>query len=73
MARKRPSIEEFEVLGNLVVHKPTGAAWTAYDGDPEPSIYRPGRLGSVLPNGDDYREKEVGEIARRLLRERLKK
>jgi hypothetical protein len=73
MARKLPSLEEFEVTENKVLHKPTNATWIAHDGDPEPSSYRPSMLGSVLPNGDDYRDHEVKQIALRLLRERLNK
>jgi len=71
MGRKLPSETEFEVEENAVVHRPTGATWTAYPGRPEPANYRRAMLGSVLPNGDDYREHEVQEIAFRLLRERL--
>lgn len=74
MAKKfSPRIEEFELKENRVVHKPTNATWTAYPGRPEPHLYRPSMLGSVLPNGDDYREGEVTKIALRLLAERLKK
>ena len=71
MGRKFPSEAEFEVRENEVEHRPTGAAWSAYAGRPEPANYRQSMLGSVLPNGDDYREHEVAEIAYRLLRERL--
>jgi hypothetical protein len=73
MPRKIPSVAEFEVDGDEVIHKPTNATWTAYPGRPEPHLFRQSMLGSVLPNGDDYREHEVTEIALRLLRERLDK
>ena len=73
MPRKIPAEDEFDVRENEVEHKPTGATWTAYPGRPEPANYRRAMLGSVLPNGDDYREHEVAEIAYRLLRDRLKK
>jgi hypothetical protein len=74
MARRvRPKREEFDVSENEVVHKPTNATWTAYSGRPEPHPCRPSMLGSVLPNGDDYRENEVTEMALRLLAERLTK
>jgi hypothetical protein len=73
MPRKRPTTEEFELDENEVVHTPTNATWTAYPGRPEPHIQRRSMLGSVLPNGDDYREDEVTEMALRLLRERLDK
>ena len=70
MGQKIPSESEFEVEENEVVHKPTGASWSAYPGRPEPANYRPSLLGSVLRNGDDYREHEVEAIALRLLRDR---
>jgi hypothetical protein len=73
MGRKIPSEDEFEVKENEVVHKPTGATWTAYTGRPEPANCRQAMLGSVLPNGDDYRPHEVELIALRLLANRLKK
>ncbi len=69
--RRLPTPEEFEVKENSVVHKPTGATWRAYPGRPEPSHYTRSMLGSVLPNGDDYREHEVTVIALQLLKERL--
>jgi hypothetical protein len=74
MARRvLPEDSEFEIRENEVEHKPTGATWTAYPARPEAHLYRQAMLGSVLPNGDDYREHEVTEIALRLLRERLKR
>jgi hypothetical protein len=68
--RVRPKLEEFEISENEVVHKPTKATWTAYAGRPEPHLYRQSMLGSVLPNGDDYREDEVTAMALKLLAER---
>jgi len=69
----RPSRHEFEVKENEVVHKPTGASWTAYPGDPNWSHHRPGVLGNVLKNDGYYRSDEVDEMACQLLRERLVK
>jgi len=69
----RPSHQEFEVTETQVTHKPTNATWFAYAGDPIHHFMKRGMLGSVLPNGDDYREDEVTEMAYDLLRERLKK
>jgi hypothetical protein len=68
--RVYPKLEEFEVGENQVIHKPTNATWTAYPGRPEPCSYRLSMLGSVLPNGDDYREHEVTAMALKLLAER---
>jgi hypothetical protein len=74
MARRvRPAREEFEIKENEVLHKPTNATWTAYPGVGEPHLFRRSMLGSVLQNGDDYREDEVTAMARTLLAERLKK
>jgi hypothetical protein len=69
----RPSHQEFKMLENEVIHKPTNASWTAYPGQAEPFLFRRSMLGSVLPNGDDYREQEVVKMALDLLKERLKK
>jgi hypothetical protein len=63
----KPTHAEFEMKENEVVHKPTNATWTAYPGSPEAKSYRPSMLGSVLPNGDGYREDEVKAMALRLL------
>jgi hypothetical protein len=70
MGRVRPREEEFEVRENEVVHKPTNATWTAYPGEAQPHLYRQSMLGSVLKNGDDYREDEVTQMALKLLAER---
>ena len=74
MARRvEPAREEFDVRENEVVHRPTNATWTADPGVAYHKLYRQSMLGSVLPNGDDYREDEVAKIALQLLRERLAK
>jgi hypothetical protein len=70
MPRVKPTLEEFEVRGNEVIHAPTNATWTAHPGVAEPHLYRRSMLGSVLPNGDDYREHEVTAMALKLLAER---
>jgi hypothetical protein len=51
-------------------HRPTNACWTADPGDPLPHLQNLGMLGSVLPDGDEYREDDVLQIALKLLRER---
>ena len=71
--RVRPTRDEFEVTENEVIHMPTGATWMANPGDPMPKFFREAKLGSVLPNGDDYRPHEVREMAEQLLKERLEK
>ncbi len=62
--------DQFEVSGDQVVHLPTRAKWTAYPGQREPHIKNLGRLGGVLPNGDDFRVDEVERVALKLLAER---
>ena len=70
MPRVKPTLEEFEVRENEVIHTPTNATWRAHPGIAEPHLYRRSMLASVLPNGDDYREHEVGAMALKLLAER---
>jgi hypothetical protein len=70
MPHVKPTLEEFEVKENEVIHTPTDATYTAYPGEATPHMITPGMLGSVLPNGDDYWEHEVAEIALKLLAER---
>jgi hypothetical protein len=67
MTRTRVTDDQFEIEDNEVVHLPTGARWTAYPGRAEPHLYSAGMIGSVLPNGEDYRLDDVQPIALRLL------
>jgi hypothetical protein len=71
MGRKYPSRDEFEMASNRVVHTPTGATWVVDPGETESKVFNAGKLGGVLPNGDEYRAGEVCAMATRLLRERL--
>jgi hypothetical protein len=70
MSRAYPAEDQFDVEDHEVVHRPTGARWTAYPLHKEPANYRTGELGGVLGKGDDYREYEVTEMALRLLANR---
>ena len=70
MTRTRVTADQFKLEGHEVVHVPTGARWTAYPGQPEAHSKNLGMLGSVLPNGDDYRPHDVEPIALKMLRER---
>lgn len=72
MTRTRVAEDQFKVEENGVIHAPTGARWTAYPGRPEPHLYSPGMIGSVLPNGEDYRREDVETIALKLLAARPK-
>jgi hypothetical protein len=70
MTRKLPTLEEFEVRKNAVVHLPTDATWTAYPGHTQCSNFRPGMLGSILPNGAEYEVSAVEKMALGLLGDR---
>jgi hypothetical protein len=72
MPIQRATRDQFDIEENAVVHRPMSARFAAYPGVAEPHQKTLGLLGSVLPNGDDYREHEVIQIARSLLVERLK-
>jgi hypothetical protein len=73
MARKKAVETEFRVEEDAVIHMPTNARFVAHSGREDIHQYSLGHLGSVLPNGDDYEEDSVWEIARRLMNERLKR
>ena len=70
--RKKPTLTEFKVQDDIVVHVPTNAKFAANPGSDEIHEYNAGNLGSVLPNGDDYDEESVWVIARQLMRDRLR-
>jgi hypothetical protein len=71
MAHVRPTLADFHIYENEVVHLPTNASWVAYPGKADVKTFNPGLLGTALPNGDVYSESEVIEMALRLLRDRL--
>jgi len=61
--------KQFMLLGDSVIHEPTGSWLVAYSKMPDPcrtSIYR-----DVLLNGVDYSPDEIMDIGSQLLRERL--
>ncbi len=64
--------EQFKLEGNRVVHEPTGALWSAYDGRAEPSHVNWGKAGDILPNGDEYDRHQVKQVALTILQERLR-
>jgi hypothetical protein len=68
---KKPTLDEFELEGDRVLHKPTGAWFEASPGRPEIAHKDFGTAGNTQPNGDDYRPHEIEEIAARMLRNRL--
>jgi hypothetical protein len=58
--------DQFEISPKGITHKPTGASFTPYPGEPSSGTMNLGQLGSVLPNGDDYRPHEVQAMMRQL-------
>ena len=64
--------EEFEIEKDGVRHKPTGAWFTAYPGMALHKVTR-NMLGSVLPDGREYRENDVTEVAQRVWAAELKR
>ena len=67
MPSKDPIPDEFEVRENEVIHRPTNARWWAYPGNALLAGFNHGRLGNVLPDGNDYRVEEANRIAVQLL------
>jgi hypothetical protein len=72
MGHAKPTRDEFDLSGNVVTHKPTGATWVAYEGVKTPHSLKRGFLGGMLANGDDYYPEEVAAFAHALLAERIK-
>ena len=72
MAHAKPTLDEFDLSGNVVTHKPTGAMWVAYEGVKTPHSFKRGSLGRTLASGDDYYPEEVAAFALALLAERIK-
>ena len=63
--------EQFQLDCDKVIHRPTGAFWIAYYGDPQLAAISMGRLGAILDNGDEYDRREAHEIAVAMLKERM--
>ena len=65
---------QFEWQGERLVHKPTGAsfAWSSPNSESPYMTVNWGMVGSVLANGDDYEQDEVGRMATLLLEEKRK-
>jgi hypothetical protein len=62
---------EFSVNGDMVVHMPTGAFWTAHPKDTLLSALSMGELGALLDNGDEYDPRDVHELAVTILAGRI--
>jgi hypothetical protein len=58
--------DQFEISPDGITHKPTGASFDPYPGEPNSGHMNDGQLGNVLPNGEDYRPDQVRTMMRRL-------
>jgi hypothetical protein len=58
--------DQFEISTQGITHKPTGANFTPYPGQPLSGHNDDGRLGDVLPNDDDYRTDQVKSMMQQL-------
>lgn len=63
-------LNDFDVLENEVVHKPTGARFYAYPGDAEMKSHNWGRAGEVLESGADFDRDDIMRCAKELLAKR---
>jgi hypothetical protein len=59
MASKPVRRDQFNITPQGITHKPTDAAFTPHPGSPHSGNMRMGRLGNILPNGDDFRPEDV--------------
>jgi hypothetical protein len=63
------SEDQFDISDEGIEHTPTGYKFKPYPGNPYSGSLHKGMLGSVLPNGEDYRPHEVEQMSRRLWNE----
>jgi hypothetical protein len=75
MAERRsvkPKREEFKITDKDITHEPTRWSLSFYPNG-SPANARLGHLGSVLPDGRDYRDDEVQTMAWQLWEENKRK
>ena len=58
--------DQFNISPQGILHKPTDAAFIPHPGDPNTGMWRLGRLGQPLANGNHYDPKEVRRIMNEL-------
>jgi hypothetical protein len=51
--------DQFKISSRSITHKPTGATYTPHPGAPHSGTMNLNQLGTLLPNGEDYRPHEV--------------
>jgi hypothetical protein len=73
MAVKKVTEDQFVSQGNAVLHLPTNAIFFVLPGTPD--LHQPlvSELDRVLPNGDQYKLRDVEPIARKLLKPTARK
>lgn len=62
--------DDFEIRDNEVVHKPTGARFSAYPGSKATKSVNWGRADEVLESGANYDRDEILRCAEELLSKR---
>ena len=72
MAHTIVSRQQYVISDHGITHTPTGYSFTPYAGNPSSGRLNKGRLGDLLPSGEDYRPYEVEEMARQLWEEFVK-
>lgn len=67
----RVEIEQFEWAGNVLIHLPTGAAFSWQNGAVRTGevITEWGEAADVLANGDEFDPSEIDILARHVMRE----
>ena len=71
MAIIRVEIEQFEWTGNVLVHLPTGAAFSWQNGNTRTGAVRTewAKAADVLSSGDEFDPSEIDILARSLMKE----
>ncbi len=66
MTYEKPVEKEYKTEKDGICHLPTCSRFYPHAGMDELQLVELGKLGSMLENGDDYRQSEVEEMAVKL-------
>jgi hypothetical protein len=71
MAIIKVEVAQFEWTGNVLIHLPTGAAFSWQNGNTRTGTVSTtwAKAADVLANGDEYDPSEIDVLARRLMKE----
>lgn len=58
--------DQFNILPQGIIHKPTGAYFAPHSGDPYSGSIRLGQLGNAVPVGDRYDPDQVKKMMMQL-------